>query len=130
MDYLTQAEKLLIPTIHADCIRLGGYPAYMVCDDNGILCSDCVQKHLHQIVHSTRNKHCDGWQCIGSNVNYEDPALYCDNCTKRIKRAYPKDKFWFKHREKLHELACNHADDYGNSNWLEWFFSNEARHAK
>ena len=57
----------------------GGYPLFYLTDDEGdILCPACANKEAdHPLV---------------ADVNYEDPALYCDECGNRIESAYAEDE--------------------------------------
>lgn len=64
----------------------GGYPVYYLAADNGVLCPACAneytpdrdnQKQLEPVVYG---------------INYEDPALYCEHCNKRVESAYAEDE--------------------------------------
>ena len=84
-----------------DAIRLairgyawpGGYPVYMLMGDGGVLCSACVGREIRLIVDATRPKggYDPQWKCVGADVNWEDPQLYCDHCGCRIESAYADD---------------------------------------
>ncbi len=66
----------------------GGYPVYHLCADSGVLCPDCANTHGE--VHTNEDGPED-WRIVASDVNYEDPNLYCDHCHKRIESAYAED---------------------------------------
>jgi hypothetical protein len=57
----------------------GGYPLYYVCKDNSVLCPACANKEDIVII-------------IRVGINFEDPALYCDECSQRIESAYTEDE--------------------------------------
>lgn len=54
----------------------GGYPMYYVQDDSTVLCPKCAE---------------DVEEELASDVNWEDPDLYCDECGERIESAYSED---------------------------------------
>ena len=66
----------------------GGYPIYLVMSDGGSLCMDCAKSEYPLIARSNRDNSRDGWKPEGVDVNWEDSALYCDHCSKRIESAY------------------------------------------
>jgi hypothetical protein len=65
----------------------GGYQMYYVTVDGGTLCPDCANcKEVKQA-----DPDCPGdrqWDVADSEINYEDPFLYCDNCNKTIDPSY------------------------------------------
>ena len=68
----------------------GGYPIFYVAKDSGILCPDCAG--LPECQQATPDCPDDAqWFIIGADCNYEDPALFCDHCGKRIESAYCED---------------------------------------
>ena len=74
----------------------GGYPLFAIMDDGGALCVKCLKSEFALIARSTIQSHnhswpVDGWSVHGIDTNWEDPALYCDNCNKRIESAYAED---------------------------------------
>ncbi len=58
----------------------GGYPLFYFDEENNILCPKCANRseEYNSPVHEV-------------DVNYEDPSLHCDNCSKRIESAYAED---------------------------------------
>jgi len=70
----------------------GGYPRYLVMEDGGTLCPACVKKELRLIIRATRDRDGSGWHSAGSGINWEDPALFCDHCGRRIESAYADDE--------------------------------------
>ncbi len=66
----------------------GGYPIYLVVDDSEALCVNCgnTEPSVHE------GEPDDGWRVIASEVNYEDPALFCCHCNVRIESAYAEDE--------------------------------------
>jgi hypothetical protein len=69
----------------------GGYPLFAITHDGAALCKDCTKKEAKTIIKSTRDGANDGWNVEGVDVNWEDPQLYCDHCSKRIESAYAED---------------------------------------
>lgn len=59
----------------------GGYPLFYMDAENNCLCPECANKN-------------DEYNAaiVAHNVNYEDTALYCDDCSKRIESAYCEDE--------------------------------------
>jgi hypothetical protein len=56
---------------------IGGYPLFYVTKQNNCLCPDCA----------TDNDQ-DYDPIAATDVNWEDPDLYCDECSNRIESAY------------------------------------------
>jgi len=59
----------------------GGYPLYYLTRDGDTVCSSCASR---EIDHSQA--------AIATDVNWEDPSLYCDDCNQRIASAYAEDE--------------------------------------
>lgn len=57
----------------------GGYPIFYLDSGNNVLCVKCA------------NKVQMGTYVIEYDVNYEDPDLYCDDCSEQIESAYGDD---------------------------------------
>jgi hypothetical protein len=57
----------------------GGYPLYYLDNEHNILCPACANKEGSSTVPEA------------ADVNYEDDALYCDDCNGQIACAYPQD---------------------------------------
>lgn len=70
----------------------GGYPMFYVTTDGEALCPDCLTRDRESAFRSTHEKLRDGWEIAGGDVNYENPDLYCDQCSKRIESAYAEDE--------------------------------------
>ena len=56
---------------------IGGYPLFYVTKQNNCLCPDCA---------SSNDQDYD--PIAATDVNWEDPDLYCDECSNRIESAY------------------------------------------
>lgn len=69
----------------------GGYPLYLTTSDGAVLCFKCARKECRNIIDSIQRKASDGWRVVGCDVNYEDNALFCDNCSEKIESAYGED---------------------------------------
>ena len=69
----------------------GGYPLFLITSDGAALCCDCAKQEYKQIAYSIRHNLRDGWRVEAADVNWEDPDLYCDHCSKRIESAYAEE---------------------------------------
>lgn len=69
----------------------GLYPLYLVTSDGAALSFESARENADQIIYSIRHKLSDGWRVVGCEVNWEDPALFCDHSGKRIESAYAED---------------------------------------
>ncbi len=63
----------------------GGYPLFAVTSDAACLCRKCCSTERESIGTTTGS---DGWNVVATDVNWEDPSLYCDHCNDRIESAY------------------------------------------
>lgn len=63
----------------------GGYPVYYVCKDGGVLCSHCANDNIEMT--SDPQAEAD-WYIVASDINWEDPHLTCDHCSKPVGSAY------------------------------------------
>jgi hypothetical protein len=66
----------------------GGYPMYYLCKDGGVLCPKCLNDNKALINDPDEPE----WYVLASDINYEDPDLYCDNCSERIESAYAEER--------------------------------------
>jgi hypothetical protein len=66
----------------------GGYPLFFICSDGGALCCDCVKSERRNILQSIGHNLRDGWKVVAIDINYEEPDLTCDHCSKPIESAY------------------------------------------
>jgi len=88
-------EKYTLPIENGKIVSYawpGGYPVFYICKDGGILCPDCVQENLKLIQENIETESQADWRVIGSDINWEDSSLHCDNCSKRIQSAYSEDE--------------------------------------
>jgi len=67
---------------------VGSYPIFSVCRDGGVLCPACIAENRKQIEAAMLNGDDAQWEIAGTDANWEDPDLYCDNCNERIESAY------------------------------------------
>jgi hypothetical protein len=70
----------------------GCYPLFFITSDGAALSFEAARANLRSIFDSMRNRINDGWRVVGYDVNWEDPALYCDHTGKRIESAYAEDQ--------------------------------------
>jgi hypothetical protein len=61
---------------------VGGYPLYYLDGGGSILCPRCAQKSDED------QDEVPQFKPVDCGVNYEDPGLYCDDCSGRIPSAY------------------------------------------
>lgn len=65
----------------------GAYPIVYLTKDASALCPDCANNHLTQTLLDDPQ-----WAIVGSYVNYEDQACYCDQCNRRVEPAYSTEE--------------------------------------
>jgi hypothetical protein len=70
----------------------GGYPMHFICSDGESLCFACGRKELSNIIPAIRDKACDGWRVVATDINYEDSNLDCAHCSQPIESAYGDDR--------------------------------------
>jgi hypothetical protein len=66
----------------------GGYPLYFITKDGAALCFACARKEARQVFWDFLNDCSTGWHITGCAINYEEPDLTCDHCSKAIESAY------------------------------------------
>lgn len=69
----------------------GGYPMYLITSDGAALCFPCARKEFRQVAWDYMRGASTGWRVEACDINYEDAALHCDHCSKRIESAYAED---------------------------------------
>jgi hypothetical protein len=70
----------------------GGYPCYFICSDGGALSFQAAQENAGLIRDAIIAGDNSGWRVVAMDVNWEDPALYCDHSGARIQSAYAEDE--------------------------------------
>lgn len=66
----------------------GGYPVFYLDNNCCALCPNCANKLEEE------NREPDAivvFTIEACDINYEDPHLYCDQCSQRIESAYAED---------------------------------------
>jgi hypothetical protein len=63
----------------------GGYPLFYLDGQNSLLCPDCARKSDED------PDEVPGFKPVACDANWEDPDLFCDNCSTRIESAYVED---------------------------------------
>lgn len=67
----------------------GGYPQFLVMQDDACLCHTCVKSNAKLIIKQTRRPESNtGWCAERVDVNWEDIMLTCDECGADIEPAY------------------------------------------
>lgn len=71
----------------------GGYPLYFITSDGAVLSFEAVRKRWRDVceAHIIPAWHNSGWRIVACEINWEDPALYCDETGERIESAYAED---------------------------------------
>lgn len=59
----------------------GCYPIVYLDGKNNVLCSECATSGM-----------CEEDGPVVADVNWEDPDLFCDECSQRIESAYAEDE--------------------------------------
>jgi hypothetical protein len=71
---------------------VGGYPLYFITKSGQAISFDGVWEELKQFLSATRKGYPRDWVIVGCDVNWEDPALYCDVTNERIPSAYAEEE--------------------------------------
>jgi hypothetical protein len=58
----------------------GGYPLFYLDKEGNVLCADCASRDVDR-----------SQEIVAIDSNWEDPALYCDDCSCRIELAYEEE---------------------------------------
>lgn len=70
----------------------GGYPIFYLMGDSEVMCPACVNAEIKRIVEVAVTGERDrDWDVAARDVNWEDAALFCCHCGKRIPSAYAED---------------------------------------
>ena len=69
----------------------GGYPLFYVTQDCACLCPACCDSD-RELIEAAAADNDAQWNVVAADVNWEDTALYCDHCNKRIESAYGDDE--------------------------------------
>ena len=85
---MTNAMQTIKQAIREKYAFPGGYPLYIVTNDGGSICVECARAEYKQIAHDTVKGWKTGWDCAGSDINWEDSELFCDHCGEKIESAY------------------------------------------
>lgn len=83
-----KAYTLAVDLGEFPCISTGSYPRYGILSNGQPICPDCCRRNAALIMAADND---DGWLLVGDGVNYEDPSLYCANCSELIPAAYGDD---------------------------------------
>lgn len=62
----------------------GGYEIHYIVEDCGVLCHQCANAELMRTIDPDD----DQFHIVASDINYEDPDLFCDHCNRQIEPAY------------------------------------------
>jgi hypothetical protein len=65
----------------------GGYDVFVITDDGGTICADCVRKEYAQMYHDTAfdGWHGTGWVVVAASASCNsDGPLNCDHCNRSI----------------------------------------------
>jgi len=68
---------------------------FAITADADVLCHTCCESHAKDAIRNTRckaNLADSEWRIVAVDVNWEDTALYCEHCDKRIESAYGEDE--------------------------------------
>ena len=73
------------PTVEVPSYSFPGlYPIYYATADAEAICPDCVNANRPLCA----DPNADKWYVTDTDINYEDPELYCAHCNQRIESAY------------------------------------------
>jgi len=78
------------------------YPLFIILADSSYLCTQCARKHYKKIVRDTLySMYNSGWKVDSTQINFENPFLYCDECNLNLDSAYGDPPKTIKKRSKL-----------------------------
>lgn len=69
----------------------GGYELIGILSDGASICTHCMKINFRNIAWSTKHHSSDGWQYMCTDVNWENPDMYCCNCNKHLLPEYSND---------------------------------------
>lgn len=72
----------------------GGYPLYFITTEGEALSFEAVRKGYREVVRSVLGYQGgdSSWHVVAIETNWEDPALFCAETSKRIESAYAEDE--------------------------------------
>jgi hypothetical protein len=70
----------------------GGYPLFVLMHDGEALSCDAARENWRQICYATLRGLRDGWQAIGTEINWEDASLFCAHSGQKIESAYDEEQ--------------------------------------
>ena len=70
---------------------VGCYPKYWLMRDGETLSYEAVRENIFAIARAMRDHNDAQWECVGCDVNWEDPDMYCAHTNARIESAYAED---------------------------------------
>ena len=73
---------------HGRFTDLGGYPLYFVTSDGAAISFKTAKEEFASVCDSIRRGLDDGWRVVAVEINYDDPALFCDHSGEIIAPAY------------------------------------------
>ena len=82
MDYKIPTDADSVNTFS----EIGCYPLFYVTKSNDVICPSCVNSNIS----SCKDKE-DINYIVAIDTNWEDPMLYCDECSEKIPSAYADD---------------------------------------
>ena len=70
----------------------GRYPLFYMTAKGDVLCTDCADAEEGKDHDAEDDEcECESEPIAHCDANYEDPSLYCDECSERIESAYVED---------------------------------------
>lgn len=70
----------------------GGYPMYFVTSDGAAISWNAARYNRRYILQALAHRNDRTWCIVGVEINWEDPALFCDDTGERIPSAYAEDE--------------------------------------
>jgi hypothetical protein len=88
--YRQYERKLKMAKFFESYCSIGSYPLFIVWQGEAY-CADCVNDNIRSDIHDENHEDDCEWldnQELTPAINYEDPSLYCVQCSERIESAY------------------------------------------
>lgn len=88
-----KAEQFAADLAGGKYTSVGSYPVFFVTADGEALSYASAKKNKRRVREAIlSNDRSSGWQVVGSDINWEDPNLYCSDSDCRIESAYAEDR--------------------------------------
>lgn len=85
---ITTVKELIAALRSGPYTSIGSYPVFFYTKDSGILSFKTVKENVLLIGRAIRDDNDPQWCVIGTDINWENPEMYCSDSNERIEPAY------------------------------------------